>query len=129
MKNNAPLFLLRLVCPVAGSPGSALESRCPFSRNTGNTMLMPTAARLFRKTHGGWPRPLLKWKNYARRRPLHEINQATAAHVLLSIPSRQKGLTALFQHSPADRRAHCPAANGCKLKESGKGKHYQDSIK
>jgi len=81
MKNNAPLFLLRLVCPVAGSPGSALESRCPFSRNTGNTMLMPTAARLFRKTHGGWPRPLLKWKNYARRRPLHEINQATAAHV------------------------------------------------
>jgi len=62
-----------------------------------------TAARLSGNPRG-LASALAKMENYARRRPLHEINQATA-HMFIINPFSAKGLTALFStHPPIEER-------------------------
>lgn len=100
-ENNAPLFLLRLVALLL-APLAALLIQMSISR-TREYDADATAARLSGNPRG-LASALAKMENYARRRPLHEINQATA-HMFIINPFSAKGLTALFStHPPIEER-------------------------
>lgn len=100
-ESGGALVLLRLVALLL-APIAAFLIQLSISR-TREYSADATAAR-FTRNPLGLAGALAKMENLARRRPLHQINEA-AAHMFIVNPFSAKGLTALFStHPPIEER-------------------------